>query len=920
MKAATGALAVFLLAALAMPLLWPAPFTMRYNPFPPDNYTYLSSDLTPAPSISAPQAVCTGSPVQMNFTSTSSWNTAGFEGGTANGAIAQSELVSSYSQASPPYSVRWVDSTQSQQFRAYGGDMRYWVWQASPPSSEWQSFLSGIGISNYHQNTAYEKEVGYKYQLPGAANGYFPGLYRAFIGLFCDATATLTVDSSTFSQDEFLGSQITKSTTLSAGQHTIGGSLRVNRCMGAIRNILNNPSRAYEAWGVVDDSFAPTFTAAPVTVSVENPFSCNLATSSPIITPTNPPAGTSFTFSFVLQNNGNRDISVSAITAETGSAFTNVQITSPSFPFTVTANGGTRTITGTATAPATQGTYPLRLNITSQTTAVDCTGTIKGCNVPQQLIVSVLVAPPPPMLCDISFVNHGPAFTPGDSAAVRANCSQSGVPSICPAFTWSQTATGGSMSPTSTPAGANPQSTLSISAAAPFPQTARSVSATNGTITCGPLSFEIQQDTSPTSCTLAVLGPSGGSLTPGENAVIAADCRNAIGQATDCPQISWTTTVAQGSMFPSTTSAAFAPNSTLTVSSSAPVPQSGRVVRATTQNFSCTAPIQVVAPGDFSFTCSFEGNHGPIFHTGEQADVIVECTGFSGNCLSLDFTTTISSATLTPANTSLQASPVTSLFAIGPSAPSPQTGTVDVSCSNGACNDTCSLPVQLFPYPDTLTCSLVDHSNQFAQGDSALVRGDCTNNGNPVPCPQLQWSTTILGTTLEPGITNISLSPTTNFSTYSTTPIPQNGLIDASRTNPSLPPLTCAEPILAGVANLGPDYIIIRTFPRKSIVLLGETFSVYVWVANLGNQNGTASTTRISGGCQQSDRPTTGIDLGRSVSVEFSCTCSQSGPNNIFSQADVLNQVQEINENNNAGSGFFYCDPPVFAPTCSDYV
>ena len=504
------------------------------------------------------------------------------------------------------------------------------------------------------------------------------------------------------------------------------------------------------------------------------------------------------------------------------SPFTNLQI-SNSFPISVPMNGAI-VITGNVTAPATPGTYPLNIRIQSQTATQDCDGQVKACNNNSLQIINVVVTPPP-ILCSLSFPAGDSAFLPGESAAVRASCTQGGSPANCPALSWSQNAVGGSLSPGSTSAGANPQTTLSINSSAPYPQAGRTVNATNGTVVCTPL------------------------------------------------------------------------------------------------------PFSVASPG-ISIDCGFL-NHNETFFPGETAIFRASCTvaGVPNSiCPPLNWTTSITQASMAPPQTAQGASPRSSNFTTTSSTPAPQAGSVAVKCANPAqCSANCSAPANMAPYPDHLACRLMDHhSSIFAPNDSSRVQGICTyldaGNNITTQCPPLHWSTNITGGSLNPENTVQMANPITNFTTTNA-PVNQSGYIDAHSTLLGFPPLACDPSISASVMDVGVDYVVSKITLSKPIFQLGESFSLGVFAKNIGNRNATNYTyTELSGDCGTSPYHLRPLDAGEELaSGVFPCTCSTPGLNRIVARANInLDQGETDYQNNNLTS-FFYCGMP-FAPLCPDYV
>jgi hypothetical protein len=210
--------------------------------------------------------------------------------------------------------------------------------------------------------------------------------------MFCDATGKITVDGTTYSQP-FTGSFSKNDLVLPIGQHIVGGAIDIQTCTAAIRNIVRPElGRVSSVYSVLNDAFSPEFSAPTSTVSIENSFVCSLYPNAPATVSAAP--GDTVPFSFTLNNGGNKDLSVSSISL-VGATFSNLQITSPAIPFTITA-GGSRAISGSVLVPAgtPSGTYSLVLNVQSQTTAPDCTNTgLKSCNNGTTIPIRITVGP-----------------------------------------------------------------------------------------------------------------------------------------------------------------------------------------------------------------------------------------------------------------------------------------------------------------------------------------------------------------------------------------------------------------------------------------------------------------------------------------------------------------------------------------------
>ena len=236
-------------------------------------------------------------------------------------------------------------------------------------------------------------------------------------------------------------------------------------------------------------------------------------------------SGQPFTVQVVTRNNGTAAGGTNSVTSATFRGSTQ-SMTVPSL-----SPGGINTWQVTFNCPTV--TVPTAYLLSAKADAND---DIDESNENNNLAATTVTCnPPQQILCSLAFTNHASAFKPGETGIVQASCTQGGSTVSCPALSWTQNASGGSMYPPSTVA--NPQSsTLSISTSASTPQTG-AVAASNSTlsVSCS-LPFSVQQDTTPASCSLAL---SASSLTPGSVATATATCYNAQSQAVGCPVLSW---------------------------------------------------------------------------------------------------------------------------------------------------------------------------------------------------------------------------------------------------------------------------------------------------------------------------------------------------------------------------------------------
>jgi len=472
---------LFFLAVLACLPFSAQNFHMIWQSSEPLPYTYLDSNVNAVPAISAPQTACTNAPVSVSLDATSVWNENYFSSGTASGATDISQLLPPPT-ASSNYNLRWINQSQSNQLYNYVNPIylspRYFVWS---PSDQWGPFLNSIGIYNY---ASYEYPTRTKYKDYQTSTWYGGGQpYKAYTGLLCHSKANIKWATGQYSAD-YLGSPIYQTITFSSpGTYYINGNLSIQRCMAPIRN--DGTYTTKDLYVVADTAFQPAFQAAQKSIVVSNPFICSLAASS--FAPTTMPASNVTTFSFKITNNGNMPVTVKNITLMPSSAFSNLKIINPTLPTsTPIIPNGYVIFTGNVTAPSSQGTYTLSLNISTSSTAADCSGSIKNCGLVANFSITVTAIPFDPVSCTLAFQNHGSTFTAPDSANAVATCRASNNAVVnCGYLAWSTTATAGTVSPTVTNTPPNQsQTNLSFSAVSSYQNNAMVKAAKGSYFSC----------------------------------------------------------------------------------------------------------------------------------------------------------------------------------------------------------------------------------------------------------------------------------------------------------------------------------------------------------------------------------------------------------------------------------------------------
>ncbi len=404
----------------------------------------------------------------------------------------------------------------------------------------------------------------------------------------------------------------------------------------------------------------------------------------PVITvPSNIYHTETFTYSVKTQNIGGGDAQSPSVTR---ARFPSIHASPQTKGFLVQAlNGGTSQTDSSTFVCEVLGSNAL--NATA-----DDTGVIAESNENNNFVSEPMTCYAIPDSCTLQFLNHGTVFNSSDTAQVQGTCFAGSSETICPAFSWAQTAQGGSMSPTTTPR-ANPLSTLTL-ANAPTPQLNEQVTATSNDptvpgLTCS-VSFNVTGE-GPGPGELAIdcgFRNHGPSFYPGESATTEANCTWQNG-STMCPALIWTTNVIQGSLNPEQTAQGPSPRTSLfSIAQTAPVPQYGKnVTIACADPLVCTAFCEAeldVVPEPDRLDC-YLINHSNRFTPGDWSWVQGNCTntvlGMPTACPELEWYTRddlIIGSDFEPNPTLQQFSPLTN-FSIEETAPTPQSGLIDAT-------------------------------------------------------------------------------------------------------------------------------------------------------------------------------------------------------------------------------------------------
>ncbi len=910
--------------------------------------SYVSSDISISPELSVTPLICTGAGniAAVNFNSNSLWNTASLSGVTTDGStkVDGSDLYTAPAYQ-PNFPVRWVNQEQSDSLYSLP---RSWLYNDANPGdvAKWTQFLKSKGIMDYA--SSYEKEAGLSYKQPGGGGGLFPGKYLAYVGLFCRSSANIQVSGGGPSfTDDFYGSPISHSFALPAGSYAVSASLNIPRCIAAVRNTGTYPSPFVIT--MVNDSFAVSASAAPKTITVENPFVCKIlpVTGQTVSNPT-PTAGSTITYSFSLQNthaDPARSIQITNVALSPSSIAEGF----PASGFTYTAApnpiGSTQssTISGSVVVPNSAGVKHFNVSITYKPTTADCASNQPNCNMDETQVASITVAPnslpnyvpeiaaPANAVVGVPFQATITTRNTGTAASAAASKTQINFTGIAPILADVPALAVGAGSPSvQSFTCANEGVTfinVSVDANSNIGESNELDNFASQQVICG----------NPILCSLSFADASGNphssTFTPNDWAWARANCSQG-GVAVACPGFDWvkTATGTGTSISPAATGAALQPQTNLSTSS-ASFPQTGTVSASNaTQGVSCPAMSFDVQEniGSLNITCSLV-NHDTIFFPPDSSEVEANCSlgGVPHGCPSLSWSTTLAGASI-PASTVANGPRVTNNLVV-PSGVLPQNGkAVNIACANPLdCSAACNVSVGASNPPTNMSCRILDHASLFSPNDWAMVQANCSDSaGLPTACTRLKWyASNLSNISANPEITQRQPSPKSNFSTHDAS-TPQSGLLVASPINSagdySPPPKWAACAIT--INQIGPDYIISGINATTRNPNVGDTVAIDVVVKNQG-QLGTNTLTLTqmnSTNCSAVDQQinTPGLLAGASSNtLRFTCLCSSFGIQTVFAMADAINSLAETNENNNAASATFFCRASsVYIPQCMDFV
>lgn len=428
----------------------------------------------------------------------------------------------------------------------------------------------------------------------------------------------------------------------------------------------------------------------------------------------------------------------------------------------------------TFTCPAAGGTFQLVARADANFNVISESNENNNVNTTQVTCVRQ------PASCTLS---GSTSFIHGGSGQFSATCFDSAAsPLPCPDLTWTTTVTDSNMAPPFTASPAY-SSTLNVGANAAY-GSGYIVKANSSAFDCTRQVTVSPVDNPATSCTLSGQP----AFRRGESGLIAATCSNATGSQVNCPNMSWSTNLADSFMSPDFTTPATMPRSTLNVGTTTPLGP-GRV-RANSSAFECFHAVQVQQ--NLPVRCTLSG--ASEFAPGGSGQFSASCFDAANSrvdCTALSWKTNVTGS-MTPPSTPASFAPSSYLYV----STSATAGGYAVNATSSSFN--CTAPFRVAPPAGfSLACSLVSHSEVFYPNENAQVRADCSSGASPTPCPALSWSTDISGAYLSPDST--TARPTPAFSTFYSPVTPPSsitsGTITVACANPSDCSATCSVSI-----------------------------------------------------------------------------------------------------------------------------
>lgn len=625
-----GIMLCFLLSVMLAQAAFAATFSTTFvsttaSPETSPYITQLVTSFNPTPTISVPSlSICTGTATVVTYTASDNLN---FLSGQTNSNTNAPKIVPSTGTNSPgPFSIYWLTTTQSNYLhtvQSSGSPVAPGeLWYNWATANNWQTVLNGASpvvaysTDEYTFGIKYDQSQFYLSNCASSCTGacdangfcytwYGGGAdYKSYVRLFCNANADVSVSSGGGSTSQpWLGSTLYSHFTLPDGTYTITGSLDISRCMSQIRNDYNNTPKDVRI--LLNDSYAPTFSSNSLVVTVQDPYSCsNLTVWNLTTSPSgNFTTGEAVSFSFTITNSGSMPYQVTGITSHMG-VVPMMLVYTPNPPFTIPA-GGSQTVTGTFTEPATSGNYTVSFNVFGSTVGNQCnTNSPLTC---ADVINQSMTVNGWQITCGFVDSNFtGGEFYPGQSALVYANCSSGGVQVYpCPLLNWSvngPVAAWSSLNQSQTPPPPDSVLNYTVSPSAPVPPVL------NGSINivcadpslCGNTSCPDLSNISiwpiPSNCTMTTPHPP--IFVPNDSGNFTTNCYTSLMFLTICPTFNWTTNITNGFLNPTNTPQMGGPSSNFTTVS-APWPQTGTVNSTSTDPtvpLNCSSGLLTVSP------------------------------------------------------------------------------------------------------------------------------------------------------------------------------------------------------------------------------------------------------------------------------------------------------------------------------------
>lgn len=537
---------------------------------------------------------------------------------------------------------------------------------------------------------------------------------------------------------------------------------------------------------------SPVYSSAqPLTITVQNPYACNLPSSNPqVSSPVAPRATVSanFTLSNPARNNiPSRNLTISGIEPSQNSPFSNFQIISPRPPFDL-APGSSVRINTTSTAPQNAGNYPLNIVITYATKEADCSASAVQCSAPTQLSAQVVVQQNRQYSCTLAPASA--TITNNARYPFVATCRNSqGAEENCPILDWRTNA--GALSSAQTPAQQNPQQKPSSTLTVNNPQ--GNFVRANGTVDNNPFSCDATLRAETVSCTLS---PANARIINNSAYRFTASCINSAGAATDCPILDWRTNA--GALSNPQTQQQRSPSSTLTVTN----PQGNSVAAngtfnnvrlscdasLTPETLTCTlspALIQIAQDGTYRFNAA----------CADSQDAPYSCPplAWASNAGSMSPQQHNTSSVLTVTSERGTHADATGSF-----------NGIAFSCQS-----------RLTAAPHTMRCELSPSSARILRGNNYTFSASCfdlRNDDRPVNCPLLNWESAAGG--MSPAQTpaqrqaqprpNSTLQVTSIYGTYALAQGTSEGSDFSCNATLSPEPLSCEiSPVTANIQQGG---------------------------------------------------------------------------------------------------------------------